>query len=102
MRALHLIMTSNLFRFGHTYWKQLTGTAMGTPPAPMYATLYYAIHKSCFSKHLVALMPLYKCYIDDMFGIWTGTAAEFLELQLFMNNFGKLKWTFSDLCYTVD
>jgi hypothetical protein len=102
MHAMLIIMTSNLFQFGDTYWKQLTGTAMGTPPAPMYATLYYAIHELSFPKHLVAHMPLYKRYIDDTFAIWTGTAAEFLELKLFMNDFGILKWTFSDLCYKVD
>jgi hypothetical protein len=102
MNAMHLIMTSNLFQFGDTFWKQLTGTAMGTPPAPMYATLYYAIHESNFPLHLMALMPLYKRYIDDMIGIWTGTTAEFLELQQFMNDFGILKWEFSSLCHKVD
>lgn len=102
MNAMQIIMTCNLFQFGDTYWKQLTGTAMGTPPAPMYATLYYAIHELSFPEHLVALMPLYKRYIDDMFGIWLGTAAQFLEMQLYMNDFGMLKWEFSDLCHQVD
>ena len=32
--ALSLVMKNNVFTFGDTTWKQRSGTAMGTPPAP--------------------------------------------------------------------
>ena len=34
MTALHIVMTNNIFTFGDTIYKQRTGTALGTPPAP--------------------------------------------------------------------
>ena len=37
--GLRLIMTMNLFTFRDLTFKQLNGTAMGTPPAPPYATI---------------------------------------------------------------
>ena len=55
--ALKLVMMNNIFSFGDMTFKQMNGTAMGTPPAPPYAMIYYGLHKSKFlpqhQKHVI-------------------------------------------------
>ena len=68
--GLHLIMTMNLFTFGDLTFKQLNGTAMGTPPAPPYATIYYGIHEEKFQPHHSRWVIYYRRFIDDIIGIW--------------------------------
>jgi hypothetical protein len=63
--ALRLVMKNNVFTFGDTTWKQAIGTAMGTPPAPPYATLYFAIHKDVFLNEFGTDLIFYKRFIDD-------------------------------------
>eukprot|EP00956_Cyclotella_meneghiniana_P000734 scaffold786_cov37-Cyclotella_meneghiniana.AAC.2 len=43
---------------------------MRTPPAPPYATLFYAIHENEMLKKWSERVPFYKRFIDDVFGIW--------------------------------
>ena len=55
--ALKLVMLNNIFSFGDMTFKQLNGTAMGTPPAQPYATIYYGLHETNFlpkhKKHVI-------------------------------------------------
>jgi hypothetical protein len=57
--ALRLVMTNRYFHFGDTTWHQQSGTAMGTPLAPPFATIYYDIHEETFLDDFVANMPYY-------------------------------------------
>ena len=100
--ALKLVMLNNIFCFGDMTFKQLNGTAMGTPPAPPYATIYYGIHEKNFlpkhNKHVI----FYKRFIDDVFGIWTPHPNPQTDAQLWdefkhsMNAFPGLTWEFED------
>jgi len=102
LEGLSIVMRNNIFQFGTTYWLQNTGTAMGTPPAPMYATLYFAIHEiatiPCFPE-----LICYGRYIDDGFGIWVPTKSNSKnddvrkkQFQDTISNFGILEWEFSE------
>ena len=67
--GLRLIMTMNIFTFGDLTLKQLNGTAMGTPPAPPYATIYYGIHEEKILPHHAQRVIFYRRFIDDVIGI---------------------------------
>ena len=113
LAALHIIMEHNVFQFGDMHWIQLSGTAMGTPPAPMYATLYFAIYEARILPKYPEL-KFYRRYIDDGFGIWepdpllppAQTLLRWGELQADFNQYGthtgRLRWDFSLQQTTID
>ena len=106
--GLCLIMTLNIFTFGDLTFKQLNGTAMGTPPAPPYATIYYGIHEEKFLPHHSRRVIYYRRFIDDVIGIWcpnTNPQLDALEWNAFknkMNAFPGLTWEFSEPSTTVN
>ena len=101
MGALQLIMTNNIFKFDDTFWKQLTGTAMGSPPAVNCAELYFGVHELQIIILFILCLPFYGRYIDYGFGVWkhladaTADDAQWSAFQQAINNFGMLRWTFT-------
>ena len=53
LKATRLVMFNNVFQFDDTYWLQLTGTAMGTSLACIYATIYFSYHEE------TRILPVY-------------------------------------------
>ena len=100
--ALRLVMTMNIFTFGDLTLKQLNGTAMGTPPAPPYATAYYGIHKEKFLPKYSQHVVYYRRFIDNVIGIWCpnqNSQMDDTEWNSFiktMNAFPGLTWEFSE------
>jgi hypothetical protein len=109
LSGLDIIMNNTVFKLGNTCYIQQSGTAMGSPAAPMYATLYFAIHE-------MTIIPKYKNiifygrYIDDALGIWLPDTSTddtedehiFADFKKDFSSFGHLTWEFSNLSTTTD
>jgi hypothetical protein len=104
--ALSIVMRNYIFTFGDTFWHQTNGAAMGAPPSPSWATMYFAPHEDecvdAFPRHIL----FYRQFIDDIFGIWidepTASSDAFTRFQTKMNECEGMIWTFSSLTDTVD
>ena len=106
--GLCLIMTMNIFTFGDLTLKQLNGTAMGTPPAPPYATIYYGIHEEKFLPHHSRRVIYYRRLFDNVIAKWCPNknpqldAVQWNEFKQKMNSFPGLTWEFSERSKMVD
>ena len=103
---LSLVMRNNVFRFGQSYWKQHIGTAMRTPRACIYGTLFYACHEisTILPKYQKNLL-LYKHFIDNIFGVWTvdpNQPSAWSEFKRDLDRVSKLTWETSDLQSSVN
>ena len=108
LEALEILMRHNLFKFGDTYWRQIDGTAMGAPPAPAYATIYYAIHEFKLLRQFQKFLFFYRRYIDDALVIWRSSpcpienAYYLQEFARVMDDFGMLTWKVEPPSDSVD
>ena len=98
-----LVMRNNIFEWGDLYFLQLCGTVMGTSSAVMWAMIYYCVHEvnTLLPQH-GHLMPLYKRFIDDNFGLHIGADAEWDQFKRDVNSFGILEWEFEERSLSVD
>ena len=103
-RALSLVMKGNYFTFGDTYWWQRNGAAMGAPPCPAWATIYFAAHEdNCCD--LFDEVIFYKRYIDDVIGIWLCQPHDnhrWNQFKATINNASALEWDFTERSRTVN
>ena len=77
------VLHNNFFEFGDTFWKQVKGTAMGTPLAVAFAVIYLSVLEDEVLRICILSEPsfvpplLLKRYIDDLFALfYTRTDAE--------------------------
>ena len=99
IEALHLVFENNYFKLGDTFWKQKSGTAMGTPPAPPWATIFYALHENKMLPRWAENVSFYKRFINDVIGVWRVDPCpernELLwsEFKADMNSWFGSEWT---------
>jgi hypothetical protein len=70
LAGLELVMKYNIFTFGDMCFLQTKGTAMGAPPAPQIATIYYATEEAIFLPQIQQRLLYYGRFLDDVYGMW--------------------------------
>ena len=109
IHALEIVMRRGVIKFGDVYVLQKSGTAMGKPPAPPWATIFEGLRELKYLPKFEDCLHLYKRFIDDSFGVWrppTGMSADaaiqrWNEFVAEVND-GCLDWEFTPLANTVD
>ena len=83
---LDINLNRNDFMFEDKYYLQVKGTAMGKKFAPAYANIYMANwEKEALSK-CIQKPAAYFRYLDDIWGIWTGSMEEFNQFVEVLNS----------------
>jgi hypothetical protein len=75
-KLLQLVLFNNIIVFNNEYYLQTQGTAMGTPCAPQFATLFLAILEQTWYDKWKSTFLIAKRYIDDIGIITTATSSE--------------------------
>ena len=70
VNLVSFILNNNCFRFGDLFFKQIRGTAMGSPFAPAYANIFMAYFQKTFiSPTFYSAIHWLKRFIDDIITI---------------------------------
>ena len=82
IRLLALILKKNVFTFNLDWFVQLIGTAMGTPAAVSFATLFLAAIVEPWYKEFERFILLFTRFVDDFFLIVNTTNATIIKCML--------------------
>lgn len=86
LQLLDINLTRNDFMFDNQYYLQVKGTAMGKKFAPAYANLFMANWEKEAIAKCKKKPAQYLRYLDDIWGVWTGSKLEFQEFVDTLNS----------------
>jgi len=81
---------------------------MGTPPAPAWAIIFFAIKENQALPEWSNHVRFWKRFIDDGIGIWrhhpdpVEDARLWASFEACINDFHGLRWTFVEPCKSID
>lgn len=88
------VLGGTLLRFNNKYYRQCKGTAIGASVSVAVAEIFVHVSIEKKRKKLQKQPVIFYRYIDDIFGIFTGTEEELKEYHEELNNFHPdLKFT---------
>lgn len=85
LQLLEINLTRNDFMFNDEFYLQIKGTAMGKRFAPAYANIYMASWEEEALQKCPKTPACYVRYLDDIWGVWTGSLAEFETFVSILN-----------------
>jgi hypothetical protein len=90
------ILNNNYIEFGDHTYKQIRGTAMGTPLAVVFANLFLQhLEHIVLSKLKHEFPVLYKRYIDDLFALFKCKADALTYINIFNSIVDTIKITYT-------
>eukprot|EP01018_Ginkgo_biloba_P035187 Gb_23740 [translate_table: standard] len=88
MHLAELILTEHYLEFNNVCYKQIQGTAMGSNFAVVYACLFLChLERKVAEKICLKNLNFFKRYIDDAFGVWSGTIE---ELEVYFRTYSEI------------
>ena len=89
------VLKNNFFEVDSKFYKQISGTAIGTKFAPPYACIFIDHIETEFLKTQDIKTWFWKRFIDDIFFIWTESEESLEKLLEILNKFHpNLKFTY--------
>ena len=86
LQFLQLTLTRNDFLFDKSFFLQICGCAMGRKYSPAYADIYLADWEESALLKCPSRPLLYYRYLDDIFGLWDKSEAEFNHFIHILNS----------------
>lgn len=86
LKLLEINLTRNDFVFDGQFYLQIKGTAMGKKFAPAYANIFMASWEEEALAKCQKQPAYYFRYLDDIWGIWTGSKVEFDQFLETLNS----------------
>ena len=87
VKMSEFVLKNNYFEINLTFKHQISGTAIGTKFAPLYACIFLDYIEKEFLKSEDIQPWIWFWYIDDTFFIWTASEKEVGELLNQLNSF---------------
>jgi hypothetical protein len=86
LKLAHFVLTNNYVEckeLNDAMYQQVVGTAMGTSFSVVYAVIFMIWLETPIieAERFRSCIQLYKRFIDDLFLIWTGSAAQLCEFR---------------------
>ena len=102
-KLILLVLKSNIFRFNEKLYKQIKGTAMGTPMAVNYANIFLEKLETKMMddyEKKTKLRPfIWIRYIDDIFFIWNHGEDSLKDFIKFCDNYSSATKMSSNIRY---